>query len=187
MPYVSHNDIVRYRLYLELKPNGFHTFYTNTFIPKEKLFSKEFDIEHIIPQARLFDDSFSNKTLEARDANIEKGNATAFDYVVTKYGESGAEDYKKKIDAMFKDGVISKTKHDKLLMKEADIPEGFIERDLRNSQYISRKSREILEQMVRTVVPTVGSITDRLREDWQLVDVMKELNWNKTENFFNVS
>lgn len=179
LTYVSHNDLIRYRLYLELKSNGFHTLYTNTFIPKEKLFSKEFDIEHIIPQARLFDDSFSNKTLEARDANIEKGNTTAFDYITTKYGDEGAEEYKKKIDTMLKDGVISKSKHDKLLMKETDIPEGFIERDLRNSQYIARKSREILEQMVRTVVPTVGSITDRLREDWQLVDVMKELNWNK--------
>ncbi|MBQ0088899.1 MAG: type II CRISPR RNA-guided endonuclease Cas9, partial [Prevotellaceae bacterium] len=179
LPYVSHNDLVRYRLYLELEPNGFHTFYTDTFIPKDKLFSKEFDIEHIIPQARLFDDSFSNKTLEARSANIEKGNATAYDYVKTKYGNEGIENYKKKIDTLLKEGNISKAKHDKLLMKECDIPEGFIERDLRNSQYIAKKSREILEQLVRTVTPTIGSITDRLRKDWQLVDVMKELNWNK--------
>lgn len=27
--------------------------YSNQYIPKEKLFSKEIDIEHIIPQARL--------------------------------------------------------------------------------------------------------------------------------------
>ena len=64
-------------------------------------------------------------------------------------------------------------------MREANIPEGFIDRDLRNSQYIAKKAREILEDMVSTVVPTIGSITDRLREDWQLVDVMQELNWDK--------
>ena len=29
------------------------------------------------------------------------------------------------------------------------------------------------------VVPTTGSVTARLREDWQLVDVMRELNWDK--------
>lgn len=80
---------------------------------------------------------------------------------------------------MYKNGVISKAKHDKLLMKESDIPEGFIDRDLRNSQYIAKKAREILEQMVKFVVPTTGSITDRLREDWQLIDVMQELNWDK--------
>lgn len=177
--HVSRNDILRYRLYMELKENGFKTLYTDTYIPREKLFSKEFDIEHIIPQARLFDDSFSNKTLEKRDANIEKSNATAYDYVLSKYKAEGAEKYKTKIDDLYKNGFISKAKHDKLLMKESDIPEGFIERELRDSQYIAKKAREILEQMVRFVVPTTGSITERLREDWQLVDIMQELNWDK--------
>lgn len=187
--HVSRNDIIRYRLYMELEPNGFKTLYTDTYIPKEKLFSKEFDIEHIIPQALLFDDSFSNKTLEARNANIEKGRETAIDYVRMKKGDEGAETYKTRIDHLFKDGAISKAKHDKLLMKGTEIPEGFIERDLRNSQYIAKKSREILLQLVRTVTPTIGSITDRLRDDWQLVDVMQELNWEKydtlglTENY----
>ena len=37
----------------------------------------------------------------------------------------------------------------------------------------------MLHEIVRTVVVTTGSITARLREDWQLVDVMKELNWEK--------
>lgn len=32
---VSRNDIVRYRLYLELKDNGFKTLYSNTYIPRE--------------------------------------------------------------------------------------------------------------------------------------------------------
>lgn len=175
----SRNDVIRYRLYKELEQNGFKTIYTQTYIPKDKLFSKEFDIEHIIPQARLFDDSMSNKTIEARQANIEKGSATAYDYVLGKYGKQGAEEYKQRVDKMLEDGKISKTKQKKLLMREQDIPKDFIDRDLRDSQYIARKACEILESMVRTVEPTTGSVTDRLREDWQLVDVMKELNWDK--------
>ncbi len=175
----SRNDVIRYRLYKELEQNGFKTIYTQTYIPKDKLFSKEFDIEHIIPQARLFDDSMSNKTIEARQANIEKGSATAYDYVLGKYGKQGAEEYKQRVDKMLEDGKISKTKQKKLLMREQDIPKDFIKRDLRNSQYIACKACEILESMVRTVEPTTGSVTDRLREDWQLVDVMKELNWDK--------
>lgn len=177
--HVSKNDILRYRLYMELKDNGFKTLYSNTYIPKEKLFSKDFDIEHIIPQARLFDDSFSNKTLEARSVNIAKSNTTAYDYILSTFGKEEAEQYRQKIDMYYKDGSISKAKHDKLLMRDEDIPDGFIERDLRNSQYIAVKAREILEDMVRFVVPTIGSITDRLRTDWQLVDVMQELNWDK--------
>lgn len=178
----SHNDVVRYKLYQELSENGYKTLYTNTYIPLEKLFSKEFDIEHIIPQARRFDDSFANKTLEARQANIEKGSSTAFDYVKAKYGESGTDEYRSRVDVLLEKGKISKTKWRNLLMTETEIPDGFIDRDLRDSQYIAKKAREILESIVRDVVPTTGSVTDRLREDWQLVDVMKELNWKKYDS-----
>lgn len=177
--HVSRNDILRYKLYEELKDNGYKTLYSNTYIPKEDLFSRQFDIEHIIPQARLFDDSFSNKTLESRIINQEKGNATAFDFVKGKYKEYEVKEYKERIDDLLKRKVISKAKHDKLLMTESDIPSDFINRDLRDTQYIARKAREILEQVVRVVVPTTGSITDRLRDDWQLVNVMQELNWPK--------
>lgn len=176
---VSRNDIIRYRLYQELETNGYKTLYSGTYIPQEKLFSKEFDIEHIIPQAKLFDDSFSNKTIEARSVNIEKSNATAYDFVCSKYDAEEVKAYETRIEKLFKDEKISRTKRDKLMMREADIPSGFVERDLRDSQYIARKAREILGSMVRTVVPTTGSVTARLRDDWQLVDVMKELNWDK--------
>lgn len=176
---VSRNDIIRYKLYMELKDNGFKTLYSNTYIPQEKLFSKEFDIEHIIPQAKLFDDSFSNKTIEARAINIEKSNATAYDFVCSKYDAEEIKRYEVRIEELFRKGIISKTKRDKLMMKEADIPDGFIERDLRDSQYIAKKAREILCDIAREVVTTTGSVTSRLREDWQLVDVMKELNWDK--------
>ncbi|MBO7598919.1 MAG: type II CRISPR RNA-guided endonuclease Cas9, partial [Bacteroidales bacterium] len=179
LKHVSRNDIVRYKLYLELEKNGFKTLYSNTYISKEKLFSKEFDIEHIIPQASLFDDSFSNKTLEARQINLDKGKMTALDFVANRYGENGVTAYKNRIDDLFAQKVISKTKHDKLLMKEADIPSGFINRDLRDSQYIAKKAKQMLESIVKYVVTTTGSVTDRLREDWQLVNVMQELNWDK--------
>lgn len=175
----SRNDIIRYRLYEELEKNGYHTLYSNTYIPQEELFTNKFNVEHIIPQACLFDDSFSNKTLEAMDINIEKGKETAYDYVLAKYGDEGMAQYKARIDYMYKAGAIRKSKRDKLLMQGKDIPNDFIERDLRNTQYIARKAREILESLVPYVTSTTGQITDRLREDWQLIDVMQELNWHK--------
>lgn len=175
---VSRNDIIRYKLYLELKDNGYKTLYSNTYIPREKLFSKEFDIEHIIPQAKLFDDSFSNKTIEKRIVNIEKSNMTALDYVASKDANSLSE-YKLRVEKLHKSGQISKTKYNKLLMSEAEIPSGFINRDLRDTQYIAKKAREMLNELVKFVVPTTGTITARLREDWQLIDIMQELNWDK--------
>lgn len=177
--HVSKNDIIRYKLYSELEPRGFKTLYSNTYISPEKLFSKEFDIEHIIPQSRLFDDSFSNKTIESRSANIEKGNETAFDYIAAKYDDNYLQDYLSNIEVLFKNGYISKAKYNKLKMRGKDIPTDFINRDLRDTQYIARKAKSILEELVRNVISTSGSITDRLREDWQLIDVMQELNWDK--------
>ena len=73
---VTRNDIIRYKLWKELESNGFKTIYTNTYVPKEKLFSKEFDIEHIVPKALIFDDSFSNKTLTVKEVNLKKSNET---------------------------------------------------------------------------------------------------------------
>ena len=175
----SRNDIIRYKLYEELKDNGYKTLYSGTYVPKEQLFSPAFDIEHIIPQAKLFDDSFSNKTLESKQINIEKGHMTARDFIEKKYGDDGLEKYKAKVDSLLASGAISKTKRAHLLMAESEIPEDFIARDLRETQYIAKKAKEMLEEIVKTVVSTSGAITERLREDWQLVNVMQELNWDK--------
>lgn len=177
----TRNDIVRYKLYEELKPNGYRTLYSNVYIPKEKLYSKEFDIEHIIPQAKLFDDSFSNKTLETRQDNLNKGKETAIEYMERKYTKDAVADYLSRVEMLYKlkENGISKAKYKKLQMRTEEIGKGFIERDLRDSQYIARKAREILLTICRSVVPTTGSVTDRLREDWDLVNLMQELNYLK--------
>lgn len=216
---VTQNDIIRYKLYEELKNNGYRTLYSDTYVPQEKLFSKEFDIEHIIPQSRLFDDSFSNKTLEVRSINIEKGNQTAFDYVkgkgydnlnvflnriISVYGKKNEKDFdyykteyekslikketrekwNKLTEAEKQIQVINKYysgKLKKLIITGEDIPEDFINRDLSDTRYIAKYAKTMLGNLVKNVVSTSGSITKRLREDWQLVDVMKELNWDKYE------
>ncbi len=177
----TRNDIIRYKLYEELKGNGYKTLYSDTYIQREKLFTKEFDIEHIIPKARLFDDSFSNKTLETRFHNDKKADDTAYDFVDRYFGAEGLKTYEAKVEMMFKlkEGSISKAKYKKLLMKASEIGKGFIERDLRDSQYIAKKAKEMLEEVCRTVNTTTGSITNRLREDWDLINVMQELNFDK--------
>lgn len=176
--YVSRNDIVRYKLYSELKDNGYKTLYSNTRIPFEELFDPRFEIEHIVPRVKLFDDSYSNKTLECRQVNIEKGALTAYDYIAGKYGGDVCN-YKNRVEMLWRNGSISKKKRDNLLITAERLAVDFTERDLRNSQYIARKACEILEDLVCSVVPTQGSITNRLREDWQLTDLMQELNWEK--------
>ncbi len=174
----TRNDIIRYKLYQELSENGYRTLFTNQYISPDKLFSKEIDIEHIIPKAVLFDDSFSNKTLAYRNVNLAKADSTAFDFISNTYADD-LENYKERVERLYKADKISKAKQKKLLMPLSDLPDGFIERDLRNSQYIAKKAKQMLFDVVRTVNTTTGSITDKLREDWDLINVMKELNLPK--------
>ncbi|MGB1019150.1 MAG: type II CRISPR RNA-guided endonuclease Cas9 [Chitinophagales bacterium] len=105
----TRNDIIRYKLYEELAANNYNTIYTDQYIRREKLFSKEIDIEHIIPKAKLFDDSFSNKTLAFRKVNLDKEDRTAFDYI-SKKNKDEIEKYEGRVNSLFQKGIISKAK-----------------------------------------------------------------------------
>ena len=174
---VGRNDIIRWKLYEELAPNGYKSLYSDKKISEDQVIhGKDIEIEHIIPQALLFDDSISNKTLEFSDVNGKKGKTTAIDFVLEEYGQEGLTRYINTVNEIFKD---KPAKRKKLLMHRDEIPTGFIDRDIRATQYISRKALEMLSQVSRSVIATSGTITSRLREDWQLIDVMKEINYDK--------
>ena len=180
IPNPTKNDVVRYKLWQELAPLGYKTVFTGKEISPHQLFSKEIDIEHIIPKAMLFDDSFSNKTLAFKKINLQKSDRTAIDFIENDFNND-LENYKDRVETLYKNGqgTISKGKYKKLLMSQQNLPDGFIERDLRNSQYIAKKAKAMLFEVFENVVSTTGSITDKLREDWDLINVMKELNLPK--------
>lgn len=174
----SRNDIIRYKLYLELEKNLFKDLYTDRQIKRDELFTNKYDIDHIIPQSRFFDDSFSNKVLVPRGANLKKGNLTAFDYLENE-GKEKLEKFLSISKELFDKGAITKAKYEKLQKKGTEIGDGFIERDLRDTQYIAKKAKEILFGITNSVVSTSGRITDKLREDWNLINTMKEINLEK--------
>lgn len=181
LTHISSNDILRLKLYDELAVNGYKTLYSNKKIDYNQLLSEEYQIEHIIPRQRKYDDSFSNKTIELSDVNLKKSNRTAYEFVLEEYGPERLNEYVGKISNLLEDNKISATKCKNLLAHGDELKNGFIHRDINDTQYIARKAKEILEQIVRRVISTSGSITDVLRNDWQIVDVMKELNWDKYE------
>lgn len=178
IPNPTKSDVVRYRLWQELEHRGHKDLFDDKYIAPEKIFSKEIDIEHIVPKALRFDDSFSNKTLSFKETNIKKANRTALDFI-TQDRKSQVDAYTSRVEDLYKSSAISRAKRNKLLTPLSKIDDGFIERDLRNSQYIAKKARHMLLEVFREVTPTTGSITDKLREDWDLVNVMKELNLPK--------
>lgn len=137
-----------------------------------------YEVEHIIPRSRIFDDSFSNKVCSCRECNKAKGAMTGFDFMKSK-SEQEFNEYLDRIEELFKDGKIAKSKRDKLRMSASEIPSDFIERDLRESQYIAKKTKDILSDMFRNVYATSGSVTSFFRHVWGYDEVLHNLNLPK--------
>src|SRR5690606_23395807 len=57
--------------------------------------------------------------------------------------------------------------------------ENFIDRQLRDTQYIARKSREILQKVCNNVTTTEGGVTAKLRNLWGWDDVLMNLQMPK--------
>lgn len=168
---VNRNDIQKYKLWEET--DGI-SLYTGKKIEVAKLFDTSlYDIEHIIPKSRLFDDSFNNKTICETAINREKSDLTAFDFMKSK-AEDEFNDYIERINQNKK---LSRRKRNYLLMPENKIPLDFVERQLKETQYINKAVIKVLKYAASKVTSTTGSITDFLRYNWGLNTVLEQLNY----------
>lgn len=149
-----------------------------TVSAKEFLLGFGVEVEHIIPRSVIFDDSFANKVCSCSECNKEKNNRTAFDYMKTK-NEGDFTAYIERINDLAERGKISNTKRKKLLMPASELPTDFIERQLRESQYIAKKAKEILQTICHNVYSTSGSITDFIRHLWGWDEILHTLNFNR--------
>lgn len=148
--------------------------YTGQPIPLSELFNRErYDVDHIIPQSRYFDDSLSNKVICEKSINNEKGNRTSMEYF-----EVGSVNYQIFTKDQFIDHAnkyFSGKKRRNLLA--TSIPEDPIQRQIKDTQYISIRIREELHKIVgnENVKTTTGGVTDYLRNHWGLTDKFKVL------------
>ncbi|NVO04126.1 MAG: hypothetical protein HXX09_15630 [Bacteroidetes bacterium] len=184
----SKSDIQRYKLWLE---QGYISPYTCKMIMLSELFSPKYQIEHIFPQARYFDDSMNNKVICEAEVNQLKDNRTAYEFI-TEFGGSkvsiggkdltilSIDDYEAHIKSYF---GKNKIKRENLL--SADIPESFINRQMNDSRYISKTVKNLLSNIVREeneeevtskkVITITGAITSQMKQDWGLNDVWNDI------------
>jgi CRISPR-associated endonuclease Csn1 len=185
-------EVEKYKLWLEQK---YCSPYTEQMIPLSKLFTPEYEIEHVIPQSRYFDDSLSNKVICEAAVNKIKDKQLGLEFIKNHHGEkvqlgngtnnvveiSSIENYEKFVKEHYKN---NNAKRRKLLMEE--IPDKMIERQLNDTRYISKLVAQLLSNIVRedsgddgvnskNFIPGNGKITDKLKKDWGLNDVWNEL------------
>lgn len=183
------SELQRYKLWLEQK---YRSPYTGQFIPIGKLFTTEYEIEHIIPQSRYFDDSFSNKVICEAAVNRLKDNQLGLEFIKEHHGEKvqlglgqvveifSEEDYQNFVKEYY---ANNRSKRTKLLLE--DIPESFIDRQMNDTRYISKTVKRLLSNVVReegeqeatskNIVPCSGSVTTVLKRDWGLDAVWNSL------------
>ncbi len=184
------SELQRYKLWLEQK---YRSPYTGQTIPLNKLFTHEYEIEHIIPQSRFFDDSFSNKVICESAVNKLKDNQLGLEFIKNHYGQKVSVELGKEVQIFTEDQYRdfikenyskNRNKRNKLLLEE--IPEKMIERQLNDTRYISKFISNVLSNIVRNekdddgvnsknVIPLNGKITSELKQDWGLNDVWNNL------------
>lgn len=153
---------------------------------KKFLRGYDVEVEHIIPRSVLFDDSYSNKVCACSKCNKDKNNLTAYDFMKTK-GDVKFAEYIERVNALAEKYNpklpipvgISEAKRKKLLMPASELPTDFIERQLRESQYIAKKAKEMLQAICHNVYSTSGSITDFIRHIWGWDEVLHSLNFER--------
>ena len=188
----SKSDIIKYKTWLE---QNYRSPYTGQPIPLAKLFTHEYEIEHIIPQSRYFDDSLQNKVICEAEVNRLKDRLLGYEFIKKHHGEVVTLSWGRTVTILSEEAYeafVKKTyssnrsKMQKLLLE--DIPDGFIERQMNDTRYISRYIMSLLSNIVReeikpgeyeqeavskNLIVCNGSITTRLKKDWGVNDV-----WN---------
>lgn len=184
-------DVRRYKLWLEQR---YRSPYTGRVIPLSKLFTPAYQIEHIIPQARYFDDSQSNKVICEAEVNHLKSNQLGHEFICNHHGEKvplsgggsaeilSVKEYENFVAEHYNARPLQ-AKRRKLLLD--DIPESFTQRQMNDTRYITRTVLGLLSNVVReadeaeatskNVIATTGGVTDRLKKDWGVNDVWNEI------------
>ncbi|PKR80853.1 type II CRISPR RNA-guided endonuclease Cas9 [Brumimicrobium salinarum] len=183
------SEVQRYKLWLEQK---YRSPYTGRPIPISKLFTSAYEIEHVIPQSRYFDDSFTNKVICEAEVNSLKDRQLGLEFIKNHFGQKVHTTFGEVeilsegayTDFVKENYQKNRNKRDKLLLEE--IPEKMIERQLNDTRYISKFVSSLLSNLVRStkndeginsknLIPLNGKITNKLKHDWGLNDVWNEL------------
>ncbi len=185
-------EIKKYALWLSQKCASP---YTGKIISLSKLFTNEYEIEHIIPQSRLKYDAFDNLVICEAAINPEpyKGNKLARIFIRhysgqiipingTKYTILSEEEYIERCKNIFMGRKLRN------LLRE-DIPDDFISRQINDTRYITRKLNELLYPITKDkdgLVFTIGSITSELKKEWGLNTIWKELLKSRFKRMENI-
>ncbi|TFF35738.1 type II CRISPR RNA-guided endonuclease Cas9 [Mucilaginibacter psychrotolerans] len=186
----TNSQLQRYKMWLDQK---YRSPYTGAVIPLNKLFTPAYEIEHIIPQSRYYDDSFNNKVICEAAVNKLKDNQTGLEFIRNHYGQivelgmgMTARIFTEVEYTDFVKQHYAKSYSKRNNLMALDVPEKMIERQLNDTRYISKFIMQALSNIVRAekdddgansknVLASNGKITSDLKQDWGMDAIWNEL------------
>jgi len=150
--------------------------YTLATIDKNKIFDEGYcEIEHTLPFSRSLDDSQSNKTLVLSKTNQEKGNKTPYEFL----NKDEFEKFEKYLREKKTYLSYGEARVRKLLTKDFKGIDGFTQKDINNTQIISKYAGLYIDKYLkfwdnpnfngkRRVFANNGKITSILRKAWAI-------------------
>lgn len=167
----------RYKLWEELADNPMDRCcpYTGQCISKEKLFTDEVEIEHILPFAQTYEDSLANKTLSMRFANRLKQNRAPYE-AFAEHSYKGILSYQDMLDKLPKDEAWKnkRWRFEKGAMDRFNENGDFQARQLNDTAYASKLALEYLKFVCHkdSVWAIPGKLTAMLRRQWGLNGIL---------------
>lgn len=168
------NKLLSDKIYLYYTQLG-KSMYTGNKIEFEDLLnnSKQYDIDHIIPQSLTKDDSIDNRVLVERTVNEVKDNNYPLSYQIR---ENQTQFWKHLLDL----GLISKSKFERLIRSTSlsnSEKEGFIARQLVETRQSTKAIAGLLSKLykkAKIIYPKAGLTAD-FKQKFDLIKV-RELN-----------
>ena len=129
-----------------------------------QLFNGDTDIDHILPRWRSLDDSLANKVVSHRACNEAKGDQTPREWLE----DSDPQRYEQVLRVAER---LPYSKQRKFQQRDI-VLDHFVERQLRDTAYISRCVTQYLRCLGATIVCPRGQMTADLRHWWGLNTIL---------------
>lgn len=160
-------DIERYILW---EQQGKVCMYSGQSISVAQLFGGDVDVDHILPYSRSLDNSKLNKVVAFRTENSAKSNQTPYEWLA----KSDPQKYEQVLQRAARLPLeVRNAKRPKFAVKSLQLEE-FVERQLNDTKYITRKVAEYVRCLAVDVVCTKGQCTSELRRYWGLETVLRD-------------
>lgn len=184
--YPNRNDRLKYKLWEELNTGslGHRCIYCGKVITGSELFTKNIEIEHILPFSRTLLDAESNLTVAHSSCNAFKKECSPYEAFSSNPKGYNWQDILNRANQL--KNPSKKNKFSENAMEQFDKDSGFIARQLTDNAYLSKIARKYLTSICKDIWSVNGGMTKLLRDKWEIDSILKRKITDKEIAYFEL-